>query len=84
MFSSFLIAFLFLIGYVSLHISDHKANYKLFLDYLKNNSTLWFAFLFNVFASSLVGFLIDFYLEKYIFPSLIDLFARKNKGLDNL
>lgn len=50
------------------------------IDHFKNNSDMWFAFLFNVIMTSLFGFFNDRYLKKYLFPSLIDYFALKNSG----
>lgn len=60
--------------------NSFRTNFDFLKDYLKNSSTMWFAFLFNVFSTSLVGYFIDVYLEKYLFPSLMDEFALKNKG----
>ena len=59
---------------------SYQSDFGLLKDYLTNNSNMWFAFCFNVFTASLVGYFNDVYLESYFFPSLFDQFAVKNKG----
>ena len=83
MFASFLAAFGILISLVYLYTTSglkKYSNYDLLVDYLHNNSNMWFAFLFNVFTSSSIGYFKDAYLDSYLFPSIFDYFAVKNKG----
>ena len=82
MVASFCVAFGVFCAFIFQYTSTqtYQSDFGLLKDYLTNNSNMWFAFCFNVFTASLIGYFNDVYLDSYFVPSLFDQFAVKNKG----